>query len=61
MTGRNPEHPTWRKSGLHLEQRLELIQSGVCSALTTVQKDNLVLIGEETDDCFCSHFENRKK
>ena len=61
MTGRNPDHPTWRNKGLYLEQRLELIQSGICSALTTVQKDNLVLIGEEESDCFCSHSENRKK
>ena len=61
MVGRNPECPTSRKPGLYLEQRLELIESGLCSTLTTVTKDNLVLIGESDNDCFCSRFENRKK
>lgn len=44
MVGRNPEHPTSRKKGELRVQRLELILSGICSTLTTVQKDNLVLI-----------------
>lgn len=47
MVGRNPEHPTSRKKGELRMQRLELILSGICSTLTTVQKDNLVLIREE--------------
>ena len=50
MVGRNPEHPTSRKPGLILEQRLEIIQSGLCSTLTTVCKDNLVLIDERKGD-----------
>lgn len=44
MVGRNPEHPTSGKKGELRVQRLELILSGICSTLTTVQKDNLVLI-----------------
>lgn len=47
MTGRNPEHPTWRKKGLPTEQRLEFVLTGLANALTTVQKDNLVLEKEE--------------
>lgn len=47
MTGRNPEHPTWRKKGLPTEQRIEFVQTELANALTTVQKDNLVLEKEE--------------
>ena len=43
MRGRNPEHPTDRTKGLHLEQRLEMNTNGTVNTLTTVQKDNLVL------------------
>ena len=43
MVGRNPENPTSRKAGLPTEQRIEPTESGLCSALTSVQKDNLVL------------------
>lgn len=41
--GRNPEHPSDRSKGLHLEQRLELNQQGICNCITSVTKDNLVL------------------
>ena len=47
MTGRNPEHPTWRKKGLPTEQRIEFVQTELANVLTTVQKDNLVLEKEE--------------
>jgi DNA (cytosine-5)-methyltransferase 1 len=43
MTGRNPDNPKSRKSGLPTEQMLEPNAQGLCGALTTVQKDNLVL------------------
>jgi DNA (cytosine-5)-methyltransferase 1 len=49
MGGRNPEHPTSRTAGLPTEQRLELGPKGVVNALTTVQKDNLVL---ENKPCY---------
>lgn len=43
MRGRNPENPSDRTVGLHTEQRLETNGKGLCNALTTVQKDNLVV------------------
>lgn len=43
MRGRNPDNPTSRKSGIYLEQRLELNHDGLCNTLTTVQKDTMVL------------------
>lgn len=39
--GRNPENPSDRRGGIHLEQRLELGGS-ICNTLTTVTKDNYV-------------------
>ena len=38
--GRNPNNPSSRKSGEHLEQMIELGTEGVSNTLTTVQKDN---------------------
>lgn len=43
MIGRNPERPTDRTAGLPTEQRLETNAEGIANALTTVQKDNMVL------------------
>ena len=43
MRGRNPQDPSDRRKGIHLEQRLEPNQEGICNTLTTVQKDNLVM------------------
>lgn len=43
MRGRNPDNPSDRSVGLHTEQRLEPNAKGICNALTTVQKDNLVV------------------
>lgn len=43
MRGRNPENPSDRTSGIELEQRLEINNTGCTNTLTTVQKDNLVL------------------
>lgn len=45
MTGRNPDNPKSRKPGLPTEQMLEPNAQGICGALMTVQKDNLVLEG----------------
>lgn len=47
MCGRNPERPTSRKRGLPTEQRLEPLPDGMAGALTTVQKDNMLI--EEKD------------
>jgi site-specific DNA-cytosine methylase len=41
--GRNPENPSDRTAGIHLEQRLEPNFSGCTNTLTTVQKDNYVV------------------
>ncbi len=43
MRGRNPENPSDRKAGQHLEQHLELGDADVSNTLTSVQKDNLVV------------------
>jgi len=43
MRGRNPDNPSDRTPGVHTEQRLEINEKGVSNALTTVQKDNLVV------------------
>lgn len=41
--GRNPDNPSDRTPGNHVEQRLEPNSEGICNTLTSVQKDNLVL------------------
>lgn len=41
--GRNPENPADRRPGIHLEQRLEPNESGLCNAITSVEKDSYVL------------------
>lgn len=43
MRGRNPDNPSDRTAGSQTEQRLEPNSEGVCNALTTVSKDNMVL------------------
>lgn len=43
MRGRNPENPSDRTAGIPTEQRLEVNSDGICGALTTVQKDNMVM------------------
>ncbi|RTK92865.1 MAG: hypothetical protein EKK64_11180 [Neisseriaceae bacterium] len=43
IRGRNPENPKSRKSGLETEQMLEINENGTSNALTTVQKDNVVV------------------
>jgi len=45
MRGRNPENPKSRESGLATEQQLEPRFDGKTNCLTSVQKDNLLLIG----------------
>lgn len=43
MRGRNPDNPSDRTPRIPLRQRLEVNEKGLCNALTTVQKDNLVM------------------
>ena len=49
MRGRNPEDPSDRTAGGPTEQRLEINEKGLCNALTTVQKDNLVIEEDKQD------------
>ena len=44
--GRNPDNPSDRTTGANLKQTLEINESGTSNALTSVQKDNVVIIGE---------------
>ena len=43
IRGRNPQNPKSRQSGLETEQMLEINENGTSNALTTVQKDNVVV------------------
>lgn len=43
IRGRNPINPKSRKVGLDTEQMLEINKNGTSNALTTVQKDNVVV------------------
>lgn len=43
MRGRNPDNPSDSTAGSPTEQRLEPNSRGICNALTSVQKDNLVI------------------
>lgn len=43
IRGRNPDNPTSRQAGLPTQQMLEINENGTSNALTTVQKDNVVV------------------
>ena len=48
MRGRNPENSSDRTTGSPTEQRLEINMQGTSNCLTSVQKDNMVLIKQNT-------------
>lgn len=48
--GRNPDNPSDRTAGSPTEQRLEPNMQGISNCLTSVQKDNLVLIKQATKE-----------
>ena len=51
MRGRDKNNPSFRgKSNENFEQRLENNPEGIANTLTTVQKDNMVLIRQATKD-----------
>lgn len=52
IRGRNPENPKSRQSGLETEQMLEINENGTSNALTTVQKDNVVVISTNNSKGF---------
>jgi DNA (cytosine-5)-methyltransferase 1 len=43
MVGRNPDNPSDRSKGCPTQQRVEIHEHGISNALTTVQKDNMVM------------------
>ena len=45
LRGRNPENTSNRTAGIPLEQRLEINKKGTSNAISTVQKDNVVVYG----------------
>ena len=48
MRGRNPDNPSDRRVGIELEQRLEVRKDGCTNTITTVQKDNMILVRQAT-------------
>jgi len=50
IRGHNPENPKSRVSGLPTEQMLEINENGTSNALTTVQKDNVVVYEQRNDE-----------
>ncbi len=48
MRGRNPDNPSDRTTRSPTEQRLEINMQGTSNCLTSVQKDNMVLIKQAT-------------
>lgn len=50
IRGRNPDNPSDRAAGSPTEQRLEPNMQGISKCLTSVQKDNLVLIKQATKE-----------
>jgi DNA-cytosine methyltransferase len=52
IRGRNPENPKSRESGLNTVQMLEIREDEKTNCLTSVQKDNVVVIKEATKKGF---------
>lgn len=50
--GRNPENPSNRTTGAHTEQRLEPNSQGTTNTLTSVAKDNLIMVKSNTEKGF---------
>lgn len=62
IRGRNPQNPKSRETGLETEQMLEINENGTSNALTTVQKDNVVVIGfQRTEEGKIKRKESLKK
>lgn len=49
IRGRNPDNPTSRQSGLPSEQMLEINTTGCSNTLTSVQKDNILILDEQNN------------
>lgn len=48
MRGRNPDNPSDRTTGSPTEQRLEINKQNISNCLTSVQKDNMLLVKQAT-------------
>lgn len=48
--GRNPNNPSDRTTGAPTQQQLEINKSGTSNTITSVQKDNVVIIGDYRAD-----------
>lgn len=55
--GRNPDNPSDRTTGAPTEQRLEINQTGCTNTITTVQKDNYVIVPEATKQGYAKAYE----
>lgn len=55
--GRNPDNPSDRTAGSNTEQRLEINNTGCSNTLTSVQKDNYILIKEATKKGYAKAYE----
>ena len=51
--GRNPENPSDRTAGIHVEQRLEVNLTGIANCITTVEKDSYILEITLEDSNYC--------
>lgn len=55
--GRNTENPSDRTTGSPTEQRLELNETGCTNTLTSVQKDNYIIVPEATKQGYAKAYE----
>lgn len=55
--GRNPNNPSDRTPGIPTQQRLEIKNDGCSNTLTTVEKDNYVLVREATKQGYAKAYE----
>ena len=55
--GRNPDTPSDRTTGSPTEQRLEINKTGCSNMLTSVQKDNYVIVPEATKQGYAKAYE----
>lgn len=58
--GRNPENPSDRTIGAPTEQQLEINTKGTSNTITTVQKDNYVIVDSNIKPSVRKNFEREK-
>lgn len=55
--GRNPENPSDRTTGAPTEQRIEINETGCTNTLTSVQKDNYIIVPEATKQGYAKAYD----